>query len=399
MNKRVYRAVRAAAVCVLALFFALSASLRAFSEEANVPQLSAHAACLYCANNGEFLVKLQSGERLPMASTTKIMTALLGLEADEKSGGMNVTVTPEMYAEGSSMYLAAGETLKMRDLVGGMMMVSGNDAANAVALTVAGSREEFARMMNARAAEIGLHRTHFVTPSGLDADGHFTTAEELALLMAYCMENEAFASIERSASVTVDFVEPQGKTQTYYNENKLLSRYDHCIGGKTGYTDKAGRTLVSCAEKDGVRLIAVTLNDPDDWDDHIALYDYGFEACSMKKPEQSTAQYSTAVVGGEKESVLLLAGEPPLVCTGSAGLLDVTVKCEAPQLLYAPVEKGQKVGFLRYYTGGVYAGKADLTAAESVGASGEATSFLENTASFFRALSSRLKKHRSSPGK
>ena len=391
MVKRVIGAVRFTAAALAALIIAAITSPTAFSEEeGEQPQLSAYAYSLYCVNNGEFVAEQRGSERLPMASTTKIMTALLALEADEKAGGLSVTITPEMYAEGSSMYLAAGEKVKMKDLVGGMLMVSGNDAANAAALTIGGSREEFARLMIARAAELGLKDTHFVTPSGLDADGHFTTARDLARLMASCMENETFAGIESSSSVTVDFIEPEDKSQTYYNENRLLTKYEYCIGGKTGFTDKAGRTLVSCAEKDGVRLVAVTLNDGDDWNDHQALYDYGFDTLSMEKPEKSGEEFSVTVVGGSSGKAMLTAGEPPLVCRG-VGESEITTRCELAPFVYAPVEKGQKLGELKYYTGGVYAGKADLTAAESVGADGAATTFTENIASFFRALFVRLK--------
>ena len=292
------------AAAVIALLPISAGALEVTAESiAEIPETSAYAYSLYCANNGEYIVGKRDSERLPMASTTKIMTALLGLESNARGEVTQVTITEDMYAEGSSMYLAAGETVPMREMMGAMLMVSGNDAANAAAIAIGGSMEGFARIMNERAAQIGLADTHFVTPSGLDAEGHFTTARDLAKLMAYCMENDDFAQLDGSSAVTVDFIEPRGKSETYYNENKLLSRYEYCIAGKTGFTDLAGRTLVSCAEKDGVRLICVTLNDGDDWNDHEKLYEYGFSEESLSQPERHNGRYSVPVVGGSAAEV------------------------------------------------------------------------------------------------
>ncbi len=367
----------AAAGCVLAAALTLAVN----SDENEENAASAYAYCLYCANNAQVVAAKNENVRLPPASTTKIMTAILGIEAIQAADDMQIEITEDMYAEGSSMYLNSGEIVRLSDLVGGMMMVSGNDAANAIAKTLGGNSEGFADMMNEKAGSLGLFDTHFVTPSGLDADGHFTTAFDLARLMAHCMENDAFRQIVSGSSVTVDFVEPQGKSQTYYNENKLLSRYEYCVGGKTGYTDKAGRTLVSCAEKDGVRLICVTLNDPNDWNDHAELFDYGFDKMNMSQANAGSAAVEISVVGGESESVTANVGEPPLVCQGSG---DVQVKYEIPPFLYAPVKNGQQIGVLKYYTGGVYAGKTDISAASDVELSERETSFIENIISFFR---------------
>lgn len=381
--RKAYAAIKILTITIL-LCAAAAAPVRAFADEyAEVPRTSARAFSLYCANNGEFIAEQNGTERLPMASTTKIMTALLAIEAYERGECDTIAMSAEMYAEGSSMYLADGEVLKTPDLVGGMLMVSGNDAANAIAMTIGGSAEGFADKMNDKAAKLGLSDTHFVTPSGLDADGHFTTAEDLARLMAYCMENETFAELTGSASVTADFAEPQGKSQTYYNENKLLSSYEYCIGGKTGYTDKAGRTLVSCAERDGVRLICVTLNDGDDWNDHTALYNYGFSRISPEQPEINSGSLTVKVVGGEDDETACVCGQPPMVVAGST---DVTVSYELPPFVYAPVEAGEKLGEAKFYTGGVYAGKTDITAESAVAAANSETTFLENIASWFHGL-------------
>ena len=386
---RLLKIAKAAAACVMAAALPALMCVSASGENGfdEPPGTSAYAYSLYCANNGEFLAEKNGGERLPMASTTKIMTAVLALEAEQSGEAESVRMSSDYYSEGSSMYLSDGETISLRDAVGGMMMVSGNDAANAIAVTIGGSIEGFAYRMNDKAAELGLRDTHFVNPSGLDSDGHFTTADELCRLMAYCMDNAAFAETVGSRSVTVSFIEPQGKEQTYYNENKLLGRYEYCIGGKTGYTDKAGRTLVSCAEKDGVRLVCATLGDPDDWNDHEALFEYGFSRLTAETPDIDDKRLTAAVAGGESDSVSCVCGEPPKVVAGSK---DVTVVYELPQFVYAPVEEGQTIGRAKYYTGGVYAGCSDITAGGSVAADKTETTFLENTASWFRRLASRI---------
>ena len=373
-------------ICLfMTIIFAAGTSFPVYADE---PYSGAYAYSLYCVNTGKFLIEHNGNERLPMASTTKIMTAILGIEylqADKEE--TVVTVTPDMYAEGSSMYLKAGEKLLLSDVVTGMLMVSGNDAANAVALTVGGSQEGFQDLMNEKAKSIGLKNTRFVTPSGLDAQGHYTTACDLAKLMEYCMENSLFREIDREKSITVDFVEPIGKQQTYYNENRLLREYDYCIAGKTGYTDKAGRTLVSCAEKDGIRLIAVTLNDSkSDWQDHKNFFDYGFDLLSLQPIEPEIDSIDISVVGGEKDKILLSIGTSPLVCVEDYENTEVDRVYKLPRFVYAPVKDGEKIGYVEYYKNGVYIGKSEVTAFENAAYKEITTSFLENVVSFFKRL-------------
>ena len=365
---------------LLALWVAVSAM---YSASAEVPEISAYAYALYCVNTGEFMLSHNGDVRLPMASTTKIMTAILGIEmlqADDEE--TIVTVTEDMYAEGSSMYLGAGEKILMSDLVGGMLMVSGNDAANAIALTVGGSFEGFQNLMNQKAEKIGLENTSFVTPSGLDAEGHYTTAEDLAKLMEYCMENSLFREIDQNRSITVNFIEPDDKSQTYYNENKLLREYEYCVAGKTGYTQKAGRTLVSCAEKDGIRLIAVTLNDGDDWNDHKKMFDYGFDCLSLEQLEMNFDGLNVPVVGGAADTIELDVGEQPSVCVDGDEGEEPEVVYKIPRFVYAPIKQGEKVGCIEYYKNGVYAGQSEVTAAESVAYEEVTTSFVDNVLSF-----------------
>ena len=380
MKKAIRKMLCAVIIAVICVCGTVTAS-------ADEPILSAYAYSLYCVNTGEFLLSHNADERLPMASTTKIMTAILGLEKVQSDNEETiVTVTPDMYAEGSSMYLAAGEQVHLFDLVGGMLMVSGNDAANAIAQTVAGSTENFARLMNKKSRQIGLHDTNFVTPSGLDAEDHYTTAHDLAKLMAYCMENSLFRETDSMRSITVNFVSPQGKSQTYYNENRLLSEYEYCIAGKTGYTDKAGRTLVSCAEKDGIRLIAVTLNDGDDWNDHKKMYDHGFDMLSVQKLDMDFSGLTVPVVGGTRTEIEVDISEQPSVCADENGLANITAVYCIPRFVYAPIAKGSSIGTIKYYNHGVYAGQSDVTANETAAYMEQPTKFTENVKSFFKRL-------------
>lgn len=369
---------------VVALMLSVGLSTVDCSAE---PALSAYAYALYCVNTGEFLLSCNGEQKLPMASTTKIMTAILGIEALQASNEeFVVTMSSKMYAEGSSMYLADGEQVLMSDLVGGMLMVSGNDAANAIALTVGGSFQGFSEKMNQKAEQLGLKNTSFVTPSGLDAEGHYTTAEDLAKIMAYCMENALFREIDSSNSITVDFINPKGKSQTYYNENRLLREYEYCVAGKTGYTSSAGRTLVSCAEKDGIRLVAVTLSDPDDWNDHKKMFDYGFDSLSIEPLNMDFNNLTVDVVGGTKQILGLNVGDQPSICVSEKKTEKVEVSYELPEFVYAPVSQGSSVGVIKYYSNGNLIGQSEVTAAETVAYKEKPTTFIENVISFFMSL-------------
>ena len=324
--------ITAAMLSVLLLLTGLPVSAEA------VPEISAYAAVLYDPLTETVLYERNSREILPMASTTKIMTALLAFEsgrADEP-----VEITKEMVAvEGSSMGLMPGDVLTLGSIAEGMMMASGNDGANAIALFLGETAEGFAVQMNARAAEIGMMQTNFVTPSGLDAEGHGSTAYDMARLAAEAMACPQFADTVGQFSLLVDFIEPE-KTVRYDNHNRLLMMYEDCTGIKTGFTKKAGRCLVSSAERDGAELICVTLNAPDDWNDHMALFDYGFAQFSEKSPEVGT--YAVPVVGGEADSVVCTAEDIPAVMLPEDAELHVDIRL--PHFVYAPVSAGDTLG-------------------------------------------------------
>lgn len=240
-------------------------------------QLSATAAILMNADSGEILYEKDAGRRMRIASTTKIMTALVALDRARLTD--TITVTAAHMVEGSSMYLKPGETVTVEELLYVLMLCSGNDAALALA-DCCGGLEEFVQAMNDKAAELGMQDTSFANPNGLDDENHYSTARDMAVLAAYAAQNPTFRRICSTRTATVG-------SRTMTNHNKLLSQVEGCIGMKTGYTKAAGRTLVSCAQRDGCRLVAVTLCDGNDWADHKSLYEMGFAVQNEENTEET----------------------------------------------------------------------------------------------------------------
>lgn len=240
--------------------------------------VSARNAVLMEQETGRVLLEKQAHEKRNIASITKIMTAIVAIE----SGELNEKATASrkaVYTEGSSIYLEQGEKMKLKDLVYGLMLRSGNDSAVAIAEKVGGSVEGFAHLMNKKAEWIGMTNSNFANPHGLDAEGHYSTAYDMALLMRYAMQNDTFRKISGTTTYKAD-----SRVYAWGNKNKMLTKYyEYCTGGKTGYTKTAGRTLVTTAEKDGMELIMVTLDGPDDWNDHRNAFNWGFENYNMEE--------------------------------------------------------------------------------------------------------------------
>lgn len=334
-----------------AIFIFVSLAVLSFpcmaGAQSAAPSISARSAVVVSAADGRVLYEKNSHERLPIASTTKIMTALLTLEAAAR-GDRTVLITPEMVrVEGSSMGLKAGDKLTLTSLAEGMLSVSGNDAANSAAIAVGGSVQKFAALMNQKAAQLGLSDTHYVTPSGLDNNEHYSSAGDLAKLTAAALKNSEFARIVAQKKIKVRFSEPD-RTVTYTNHNKLLSMYDGCTGVKTGFTKKSGRCLVSAAERGGVQLVAVTLSDPNDWEDHERLLDYGFSRLTRYQADDSGFRLNLPVVGGEANSVLVEGSAGNAALFPAEEVRDLRRTVELPQFVYAPVSKGQVLGLVRY---------------------------------------------------
>ena len=332
------------------------------------PEVSAQSAVVLTADTGTVLFEKDGHTPRPVASTTKIMTALLALEAAQEQGDPLVDITQEMVAvEGSSMGLQAGDSISLTGLAAGMLLASGNDAANAAALYLDGSLESFAARMNQRAAALGMEDTHFVTPSGLDGEdaqglGHLSTAYDMALLARAALEDQAFRQLCSSPSLAVEFAEPV-KRVTYTNHNKLLTQYQGCVGVKTGFTKEAGRCLVSAAERDGALLIAVTLNAPNDWQDHTALLDYGFSQVEPYQLAGGDVRLTVPVVGSPVEVVSLRGSNGGEVTLPLGQGAQVERVVHAPKFLYAPVEAGEQVGEICWYLEGQLLGSAPLIAA------------------------------------
>lgn len=242
-----------------------------------VPQVSANHAVLMEQSTGRVLFDKQAYSKANIASITKIMTAIIAIE----SGKMHEKAKASrkaIYTEGSSIYLEEGEKMRLKDLVYGLMLRSGNDAAVAISEHVGGSEAGFVYLMNEKARWLGMNDTNFANPHGLDEEDHYSTAYDMATLMRYAMKNPTFQKVTGATSYLAET-----RTYSWQNKNKLLTQYyDHCTGGKTGYTKQTGRTLVSTAEKDDMNLIAVTLNAPGDWRDHITMFEWGFEKYNIE---------------------------------------------------------------------------------------------------------------------
>ncbi len=322
---------------------------------------SAKAAVLINADTLEVIYSENANTKLPMASTTKIMTGLLLCEYGNFD--TEITVTAEMVAvEGSSMGLLAGDKVTLHDLLYGLMLASGNDAANVIAYIIGGTVDGFVKLMNQKAKEIGLKNTNFVTPSGLDSAEHYTTAYDLALLTAYALCNEDFAAAVSTKSATLNYGNPPYR-RTLTNHNKLLKLYDDAIGVKTGYTSKSGRCLVSAAERDGMKIIAVTLCDPDDWNDHISLLDYGFSSLEKVEilPDEDT--YTVPVISGAKFETKIEIEPYSAYFLDDA---DIEVTVNLPKFLYAPITAGEKIGNVIYKKSGKVIAENDILAVEDI---------------------------------
>ena len=314
------------------------------------------SAILIEADTGEVIFEKNSHERLPMASTTKIMTALVALEngdCDKK-----ISVSPKACGiEGSSIYLTAGEKLTLEDLLYALMLESANDAAAAIAYEISGGIDEFAALMNKKAVELGLSDTHFTNPHGLDNEAHYTTASDLAKLTAHAMKNDRFRKIVSTYKYQIP-MNGDG-VRVLLNHNKLL------IGVKTGFTKRSGRCLVSAAERDGVSVIAVTLNAPDDWNDHLSMLGLGFaEYHNVTLAEIGQFKLEIPCVGAENGYIAAENRENCSVCVKKSDVITHTV--EADRLLFPPVFEGDVVGSVVFFKNGVEIERISLFSTESV---------------------------------
>ncbi len=361
--KKIKSAATALFVLLLAIAAAINAnepqSLPAYAGKSGV-EVSAQSALLLEAESAQVLFAHNADERLPMASTTKIMTALLVLE--KGSLDERVTVSAESVGvEGSSMYLQAGESYTKKELLYGLMLESGNDAATALAIATDGSVEGFTERMNRKAKALGLKNTQFCNPHGLSAEGHYTTAYELARLTAYALTVEGFEELCSSKSAVLD---GEGHAKKHlFNHNKLLKCYEGMIGVKTGYTLAAGRCLVTAARRGDMTLVAVTLNDRNDWQDHIAMLDYGFTAFRKITACEKGEIAAIPVRNGKRMSLRAQVPKTVKLCVATDSAF-TRVFDNSP--VEAPVKAGEAVALLRFYENGIPIGELELIACSSV---------------------------------
>ena len=323
----------------------------------NVHGLSAEKAVLLDAATGRILFEKNIDEQSLIASTTKIMTALIVCEQCNVLDRMRVP-KEAVGIEGSSMYLQEGEILTLQELLYGLMLHSGNDAAVALAIYCGGTVEGFVELMNDKAHTLGLSGTHFANPNGLDAPGHYATARDLAVLAAYAMKNPVFYQTVSTRSVKIG--------QRYLtNHNKLLWRVEGADGVKTGYTRAAGRILVSSAARNGRRLICVTIDDPDDWNDHCALLEKGFsEFRILHLISEGQMMGTVEIAGGQAGRVKLLAAED--FDYALAEHEKFTTEITGPGFVYAPVVRGAEAGFAHLCVDGKSVGKIPLIYGETI---------------------------------
>lgn len=307
--------------------------------------VSAKSAVVICMDTDEILYSKSATQKMPMASTTKIMTALLLAEQPDLS--KKVKVTKQMVTvEGSSMGLLPGDTVSYRDLLYGMLLASGNDAANTTAYVLGGGIEGFAKMMNEKAKELELNNTSFVTPSGLDDKNHYTTAYDLARLASVALKNTAFYTACSSKQAILYYGNPPYR-RTLTNHNKLLGNYDGLIGVKTGFTKKSGRCLVTAAETDGKKVVAVTLNAPDDWNDHRTLLDYGLSKVKVVEFENDDITKTLPIISSDADLVRIKSEEISF-CTALKSAKNITRNVILPKFIYTPISAGEVVGRVEY---------------------------------------------------
>ncbi len=308
--------------------------------------VSAKYACLIDGQTGRVLFEKNGYETHSMASTTKIMTALLALENAKESEIVTVSAGAAG-TEGSSMYLKAGETLPMSDLLYGLMLSSGNDAAIAIAEHIAKDVNAFAEMMTEKAKAIGAKNTAFKNPNGLDEEGHFTTACDLALITKEALLNPRFAEIVATKNKTLKG-DDDSVPRSFHNHNKLLSLYPGCVGVKTGFTKKTGRCLVSAAKRDNEFLICVTLNAPNDWNDHKTMLDYGFSVLEASPLIlENMVLKSVPTKNGDCSALDLVAGETFYTTVqDKESLSHIKLDYLIPETIEAPIKAGTKIGRL-----------------------------------------------------
>lgn len=355
---------------------------------ASPPQVKAEAAILMDAKTGEVLYEKNSRARKAPASTTKIMTAILAIE----SSRLDETARVSLHAaatRGSSMHLYAGQTLLLSELVTGLLLRSGNDAAVVIAEHLAGSVDAFVAAMNHRAHTLGALDTHFRNPHGLSAPGHYSSAYDLALIARYALSDPTFATIVGTKETSIEWQDRRGREKdiNLRNTNRLLWMLEEADGVKTGTTGEAGPCLVSSATRGNHKLIAVVLHDPSRWYDSMQLLKYGFDTFDLYDyADQDTLIASVPVSGGLADTIDAVAASPAALVVPTADYPRVTVEVELPEKIRAPVYQGQKIGEIVFYIDEKAVKTVDIVAAREVSERTFVKTLLHGLTCAFRTL-------------
>ena len=384
VNQRLFRQIMP--ICLIALMLPLVLLPPNGSAERKAPALKAQAAILMDAKTGDVLYGHQIHKHLAPASTTKIMTAILAIESsrlDEKA-----TVSSKAAGTGgSSMHLFASQNLTLHELVTGLLMRSGNDAAVAISEHLAGSEEAFVAQMNERARSLGAMNTHFRNPHGLSAPGHYSSAFDLAWMTRHALLQPVFSSIVATRETTIDWLDRRGKEKDVHlrNTNKLLWMLEDADGVKTGTTGEAGPCLVSSATRGNQRLIAVVLHDHSRWQDSLALLQYGFSAFDLFEYADAGQFIATVPVEkGTAPAVDVQLAQHAALAVKPDEYSQVTVELDLPEKIKAPVYEGQKIGEVVFFIGDKGAKTVDIVASKSVTEATLTGSFFDGLLNLFR---------------
>lgn len=344
--------------------------------------ISAQSAIVIEKDSGRILYQKNAEKQLPMASTTKIMTAIIALEQGNPTE--KIRISPAAAAvEGSSMYLKEGEEFTLEELLYGLMLSSGNDAAVAIAEHL-GGMNGFVEQMNQKASVLGAVNTHFANPNGLPDDTHYSTARDMAVITAYCLNNPKFAEI---AATKARQISGEGKAhpRSLTNHNKLLQLCPGCIGVKTGFTKAAGRCLVSAAQRNGMTLICVTLNAPNDWNDHCSLYDAMFQTYRLQSVLQAGKLLGEIEISNSETTALPISCPENFSYPLKENEHCVTALSLAPPL-DAPVSSGTEVGTITVRLGQEDIASLPLKVCGSAEKQSEAKKFTQNLIRNFSML-------------
>lgn len=338
-------------IIMLASFTAPSYSTETWTPQ-SPPEISAQNAIMIEANSGEVLYEKNAEEKAYPASITKIMTALLAIEYGTLDKKVKVSENASG-VEGSSIYLETGEKIPLRDLIYGLMLRSGNDAAIAISEEIGGSTNNFVIMMNKKARELGAFNTHFANPNGLHNPDHYTTAKDMALIAMAAMKNADFKKVVAAKSWVTD--RGEGKYNYFYNKNKVVYQYNGGTGIKIGYTKAAGRTLVASSERNGMELICVVMNAPDWFQDTYKLMDYAYSQYETAKITAGQRPIKAVKIRGGNKSFVQIGSGEDILCPVKKGTdSKISIVYVLPDHPKAPVSRWQEAGYIKIYVNGKY---------------------------------------------